>query len=59
MAAVTVCNDFGAQENKSVSVSTFSPSVCHKMMGLDAMKAILGFVAPEKIRTVVCSILPL
>ena len=45
--------------NKSVSVSTFSPSICHKMMGLDAMKAILGFVAPEKIRTVVCSILPL
>ena len=45
--------------NKSVSVSTFPPSICPKMMGLDAMKAILGFVAPEKIRTVVCSILPL
>ena len=26
MAAVTVCNDFGAQEKKSVTVSTFFPS---------------------------------
>jgi len=34
MAAVTICSDFGAQENK---VSTVSPSICHEMMGLDAM----------------------
>ena len=25
MVVVTVCNDFGAQENKSVTVSIFSP----------------------------------
>ena len=39
MAAVTVCSDFGAQENKikSVTVSTFSPSICHEVMGLDAI----------------------
>ena len=36
MAAVTICSDFGAQENK-VIVSTVSPSICHEVMGLDAM----------------------
>ena len=29
MAAVTVQSDFGAQENKFVTVSIFPPSVCH------------------------------
>ena len=39
MAAVTICSDFGAQENKiySVAVSIVSPYICHEMMGLDAM----------------------
>ena len=37
MAAVTIHSDFGAQENKSVNVSTVSPSVCHEVMGLDDM----------------------
>ena len=37
MATVTICSDFGAQENKSVTVSTVSPSICHEVMGLDAM----------------------
>ena len=39
MAAVTICSDFGAQENKvkSLTVSIFSPSICHEVMGLDAM----------------------
>ena len=37
MAAVTVCSDFGAQENKSVAVSIFSSSLCHEVLGLDAM----------------------
>ena len=37
MAAVTICSDFGAQENKSVTVSIVSPSICHEVMGLDAM----------------------
>ena len=38
MAEVTICSDFGAQENKkSVTVSTFSLSICHEVMGPDAM----------------------
>ena len=38
MAAVTVLSDFGAQENKVLSLpSFFSPSICHEVMGLDAM----------------------
>ena len=37
MAAVTICSDFGAQENKSVTVSIVFPSVCHEVMGPDAM----------------------
>ena len=36
MAAVTIRNDFGAQEVKSVTPSTFS-SIYHEMMGPDAM----------------------
>ena len=37
MAAVTVCSDFGAQENKIHHCFHFSPSVCHKVVGMDAM----------------------
>ena len=36
MAAVSICSDFGAQENK-VTVSIVSPSICHEVMGPDAM----------------------
>ena len=36
MVAVTICRDFGAQEN-SITVSIVSPSICHEVMGLDAM----------------------
>ena len=36
MAAVTIHSDFGAQENKSVTVATFSPSMCYDVMGPDA-----------------------
>ena len=36
MAEVTICSDFGAQENK-VSVSIVSPSICHEVMAPDAM----------------------
>ena len=36
MATGTICSDFGDQKNK-VSVSIVSPSVCHEVMGLDAM----------------------
>ena len=34
MAAVTVHSDFGDQEEKS---ATDSPSICHEVMGLDAV----------------------
>ena len=36
MLEVIIHSDFGAPENK-VSVSIASPSICHKVMGLDAM----------------------
>ena len=37
MAAVTAHSDFGAQENKICHCFHFSPSVCHEVMGPDAM----------------------
>ena len=38
MAAVTICSDFGAPPKiKSLTVSIVSPSICHEVMGLDAM----------------------
>ena len=37
MAAVTIHSDFRDKKRKSVTSSTFSPSVCHELMGLDAM----------------------
>ena len=37
MAAGTICSDFGAQEIRSVTVSIFPPSICHEVMGTDAM----------------------
>ena len=37
MAAVTICNDFGAQKIKSDTVFTVSPSISHEVMGPDAM----------------------
>ena len=38
MAAVTICSDFGEiKERKPVTVSIVSPSICHEVMGLDAM----------------------
>ena len=36
MAAVTICSDFGAQENK-VTVSSVSPYICQEVMGPDVM----------------------
>ena len=35
--ALTVCSDFGAQEKKSIIVSTFSPSICHEVIEPDAI----------------------
>ena len=37
MAAITICSDFGAQNIKSDTVSTVSPSISHEVMGPDAM----------------------
>ena len=37
MAAVTFCSDFGARKIKSATVSTVFPSICHEVMGLNAM----------------------
>ena len=37
MAAVIICSDFRAQENKICQCSIVSPSVCHEVMGPDAM----------------------
>ena len=37
MAAITIYSDFGAQNIKSDTVSTVSPSISHEVMGLDAM----------------------
>ena len=36
-AAVTICSHFGAQKNKSLTVSIVSPSICHEVIGPDAM----------------------
>ena len=36
MAAVTICSDFGAQENKVCHCFPYFP-ICHEVMGLDAM----------------------
>ena len=41
MAAVTICSDFGAQKNKSDTVSTVSPSISHEVVGPDAMIFVL------------------
>ena len=39
MAAVIICSDFGAQKKKtkSLTISTVSPSICHEVLGPDAM----------------------
>ena len=41
VSPVTVCSDFGAQENKIWHCFHFSPSICHEVIGQDA--AILVF----------------
>ena len=37
MAAVTICSALEPPQIKSLTVSTFSPSVCHEVFGLEAM----------------------
>ena len=45
MAAVTVCSDFGAQENKICHCFYFFPSIYFEVMGPDAI--ILVFLNVE------------
>ena len=37
MAAITICSDFGAPKNKVWHCFYFFPSICHEVMGTDAM----------------------
>ena len=37
MTAVTVHSDLEPKKRKPVAGSTFPPSICHEVMGLDAM----------------------
>ena len=37
MAAVTICSDLEPKKMKSLTVSIVSTSICHEVMGLDAM----------------------
>ena len=37
MAVVTICSDFGAQKYKVSHCSIIFPSICHEVMGQDAM----------------------
>ena len=37
MAAITICSDLGAPQNKSLTLSIVSPSICHEVMRPDAM----------------------
>ena len=43
MDAVTIHSDFRAQEEESVITSTFSLSICHEVMGPDAMILVFFF----------------
>ena len=40
MAAITMCSDFGAPQK--LKSATVSPSICHEVMGLDAMICFLN-----------------
>ena len=37
MAAVTICSDSAAPKIESVTISIVYPSICHEVVGLDAM----------------------
>ena len=37
MAAVIICSDFGTPKIRSLSVSIVSPTICHEVMGLNAI----------------------
>ena len=37
IVAVNICNDFGAKETEIDIVSTYPPSICYKVIDLEAM----------------------
>ena len=41
MAVVTICSDFGAQEDKICHCLQFFPFYLHELMGLDSMSLVL------------------
>ena len=41
VAAVTICSDFEPKKIKSVTVSFVSPSICHEVIGPDAIFLVL------------------
>jgi len=43
MVAVTITVILEPRKMKSVTVSTFSPSICYKTMGLDAIQDLIIF----------------
>ena len=46
MAAVTIHSDFGAQEEE-IMTSTFPPSICHAVMGPDAIILVVLIFSPK------------
>ena len=44
MAAIITFSDFGASQKKSLTVSIVSPSICHEVMGLDAMSLVFSML---------------
>ena len=47
MAPVTICVILEPKKIKSAAASTFSSSICHEVMGLDAMIVVLIFFNVE------------
>ena len=43
MASVTVCSDFGDQENEICHCFYFFPFVCHEVMGVGVMTSVVFF----------------
>ena len=63
MGRGTICSDFGAQKIKSATVSIVSLSICHEVMGLDAMILVLrsgaAFFHPPEGSVLLCLMPPL
>jgi len=45
MAALTICSDFGAPQNKLSHCFQSFPSTCHEVMGTDAMILVVGMLS--------------